>query len=379
MAKTKEILKSALDKLDGQATDKNVQSGAKESTPDLPSSPQGTVESESDKKHETKIKESEKSADDSEDQEATKSTEAPEGESAEKSQSAPAPTKGDAEADRVENGKASDDEGDNDDEESASAKSKKSIETLDMEPVMKSIHANSEILSSASETLKSLPENLSEAIAKSIDAKFEALSADLKKSLDEAIKGGKVQNGKNSKDLTQSEKATDDKEACDDPDMKKKDMDASQDQSQKSESAEKGGKVQNGKNSKDLTQSEKDAGDGDGEDDSGSADDIDASAKKPKSEAKKSLEGISKAIQTDGEDKKETAKKSVEAPVYTKAQIQEAAKNLEDEITTKSFTSSSQSAKNALSDIFKVAKSARESGKTEDFMDAYNQFKEYNK
>ena len=378
MAKTKEILKSALDKLDGQATDKNVQSGAKESTPDLPSSPQGTVESESDKKHETKIKESEKSADDSEDKEATKSTEAPKGESAEKSQSAPAPTKGDAEADRVENGKSSDDEGD-DDDESASAKSKKSIETLDMEPVMKSINANSEILSSASETLKSLPENLSEAIAKSIDAKFEALSADLKKSLDEAIKGGKVQNGKNSKDLTQSEKATDDKEACDDPDMKKKDMDASQDQSQKSESAEKGGKVQNGKNSKDLTQSEKDAGDDDGEDDSGSADDIDESAKKPKSEANKSLEGTSKAIQTDDEDKKETAEKSVKAPAYTKAQIQEAAKNLEDEITTKSFTSSSQSAKNALSDIFNVAKSARESGKTEDFMDAYNQFREYNK
>ena len=343
MSKTEGILKDALEKLnDKDATNKSVAPGAVETKPDT-SNTQGSVESEATSSNTTGIGESEKSATD-EESETDKSNE--EAKDTTEDKSAEATNEADKSADKDEklqqgmkadtklddSGKVSDgDDDDDDDDKSALAGILKSV---GFEDLSKSIKSQADVIKSSQdrvdETLKSLPDRLAEALSKSLDTYFEK----------------NVITARNTTDLTQSEK----------------DIDGSQDQSQKCDKVKKDD-------------------DDDGVEESAKKDKISTSEKSAegKDETEKSFVGEGRAAQAS--DESDTVNKSMdsqeEAPKsYSPTEIVSKAVDLENKVADKKFTAKGRDW-DKLDDIYKTTKSAREHLNSDALKSALDKFEDF--
>lgn len=358
MAESKNILKDALSKLN-ETEDKSVIAGAKESKPDV-SNPNGGDVTTAHETNETGTSESEKSV--------TKDTEkcddmgkkADDSEkSAKKSDHDEALQHGMQADNKVDNSGHTDADDDSDDDVEDSMNGKafsqfcKSIDT--QSETIKSFDAK---MDSFNETMKSLPDILSEAIGKSID-----------EHLDKAVIASR-----NTKDLTRSEKDVDDSQ-----DQSQKDADDGSDDSD--DEVEES--VASGHNTKDLTQSEKSATKADTKDIDSSKNktdaegnpkavgkSVEASKDESKEEVKKSLEGESRAVQEAApeeidDSKKEEVKKSAdEAEIKTALtpnEVVEKSLDIESGIADKkaSINPNDIRAWDKLDSVYQLAKSAR--------------------
>lgn len=343
MSKTEGILKDALEKLnDKDATDKSVAPGAVETKPDT-SNTQGSVEAEASHSNTTGIGESQKTATD-EEAETDKSNE--EAKDTTEDKSAEATNKADKSADKDEklqhgmkedtklddSGKVSDgDDDDDDDDKSALAGILKSV---GFEDLSKSIKSQADVIKSSQdrvdETLKSLPDRLSEALSKSLDTYFEK----------------NVITARNTTDLTQSEK----------------DIDGSQDQSQKCN------KVKKDDDDDDVEESSK-------------KDKISTSEKSAegKDETEKSFTGEGRAAQAS--DESDTVNKSMDSQEeasnsYSPTEIVSKAVDLENKVADKKFTAKGRDW-DKLDDIYKSTKSAREHLNSDALKSALSKFEDF--
>lgn len=333
MSKTEGILKDALEKLnDKDATDKSVAPGAVETKPDT-SNTQGNVEAEASHSNTTGIGESQKTATDEEaetDKSKEEAKDTTEDKSADKDEKLQHGMQEDTKLD--DSGKVSDGD-DDDDDKSALAGILKSV---GFEDLSKSIKSQADVIKSSQdrvdETLKSLPDRLSEALSKSLDTYFEK----------------NVITARNTTDLTQSEK----------------DIDGSQDQSQKCDKVKKD-----------------DDDDDDDVEESSKKDKISTSEKSAegKDETEKSFTGEGRAAQAS--DESDTVNKSMdsqeEAPKsYSPTEIVSKAVDLENKVADKKFTAKGRDW-DKLDDIYKSTKYAREHLNSDALKSALSKFEDF--
>lgn len=368
MSETKNILKTALDSLNKvPETDKSVAPGAESNKPDVSNPNGGDVKSEH-QTNETGTAESEKSADKPTEDGANKAAKP------NKDRSLTHGMKDDTNLDNGGHSDANDADDDSDDvDDSVNSKAFAGFcKSLDSNS--NSIKSLSDKVNSFDETIKSLPSTLADAIAKSIDQS-------VTKAVIEA---------KNKTDLTRSEK----------------DMDGSQDQSQKDaddgDDDEVEDSVASGHNTTDLTHSEKSAKD--------KLNKIDSSKNKendegnPKATNKslndnpedthedtnKSLKGTAKAVQEAAPKEldgihKETTNKSVEdTPIkptpMAPNDIVNKSLEIEGKIAEKKYKLGSNDVAqwDRLDSVYQMAKSARQGVSEETLnkaLDAFNNLK----
>lgn len=372
MSETKNILKTALDSLNKvPETDKSVAPGAESNKPDV-SNPNGDDATAEHQTNETGTAESEKSTDKPTEDDANKAA---------KPNKDQALTHGMKDDTKLDNGSHSDandadDDSDSDDDDVDDSMNSKSFDNFckSLDSNSSSIKSLSDKVNSFDETIKSLPSTLADAIAKSIDQS-------VTKAVIEA---------KNKTDLTRSEK----------------DMDGSQDQSQKDaddgDDDEVEDSVASGHNTTDLTHSEKSTKDKlkqidsskNKENDEGNPKatnkSLNGNSEDTHEDTNKSLKGTAKAVQEaapkelDGMHKETTNKSVEDAPVkptpMTPNDIVNKSLEIEGAIAEKKLKLGPNNVTqwDRLDSVYQMAKSARQGVSEETLnkaLDAFNNLK----